>query len=252
MKGRGKALGFGIAVAAGLIAPAGAGAATVTVGSPLSGSFVTASANSTGTTAMVAGPNIVSPVDGTVVNWRTQGFTGTLRLRVLRLEGGFAATATATAPPVTLTGGTTDQSINVPISKGEVVGFDNTQGPDTAQLRPSPAYTSAGWVPPLPDNGSPRPPTFAMGNLEFAYNATIRYCVVPSIVGQNLGPASQALTAADCSLGSVTKKKRKKGTKKLKGPKIVKSQSVPPGTALGDQAPVDVHVKVKPKKPKKK
>jgi hypothetical protein len=236
-------------MAVSVMASASAGAATVTIGSPLTSTFTNNPAGSVATNAMVTGPNLASPVDGTVVNWRTQNFVGTLRFRVLKLDAGLAATAVASSQPISLSGGTVDTPLNVPIHKGEIVGFDNTSGSDRADIAaPSPTYTSAFWTT-LPDNASPQAPANA-DPIEFAYNATVRYCLVPNVVGKKVGAAGQALSEAGCTLGTVTKKKAKK--KKLKGPKIVKSQSAPPGTSLGDQAPVDVHVKVKPKKKKKK
>jgi hypothetical protein len=235
------------AIAIGLIPAASAGAATVTIGSPLTSAFSSASAGSIGTNAMVSGPNIASPVDGTVVNWRTQNFFGTLRVRILKLDVGNAATATASSSPISLSGGTVDSALNLPIQKGQVVGFDNTSPADRADVdQSSTTYLSAAWNT-LPDNGSPQSPNFNNEDLEFAYNATVRYCVAPSLRGIKLGAAKSALAAADCTLGTVKKKKGKKG-KKPKGPKVVTSQSVAPGTAVGDKAPINLTVKIKPKK----
>jgi hypothetical protein len=234
-----------------LMASASAGAATVTIGSPLTSAFENQPAGGIGTNAMVTGPNIASPVDGTVVNWRTQNFRGTLRVRILQIGAGNAATAVASSSPINLSGGTVDSPLNLQIKKGQVVGFDNTSAGDTGDVaQDSTAIVSAGWAT-LPDNGAPEAPTFSNEGLEFAYNATVRYCLVPNVVGKKVGAAQQALSEAGCTLGTVTKKKAKK-KKKPKGPKIVKSQSAPPGTSLGDQAPVNVNVKVKPKKKKQK
>ena len=232
--------------------PAGsAGAATVTIGSPLTSTFSSANAGDVGTNAMVNGPNIASPFEGTVVNWRTQNFFGTLRVRILTVDAGNAATATASSSPINLSGGTVDSAVNLPIHKGQVVGFDNTSPADRADVvQSSPTYHSFFWNI-LPDNSSPQPPT-GDSDLEFAYNATVRYCVVPSLVGKKLGAAKSALIAADCKLGTVTKKKTKKGKKKRKGRKVVISQSVAAGSAVSDQAPVNLKIKVKPKKKKKK
>jgi hypothetical protein len=247
------AMGAGIALGISLVAPTGAGAATVTLGSPLTSEFTNNPAGSVATNAMVDGPNIASPVDGTVLNWRTQGFVGTFRVRVLKLGAGHAATAVASASSVTLNGGTVDSPVNVPIHKGEIVGFDNTSGTDMADVADdSPDYLSAFWAT-LPDNGSPQLPG-PMGDnapLEFAYNATVRYCLVPSLIGQNLSAVGDALTGAACQLGSVTKKKVKKNKKgKKKKPKLfVRSQSAAAGTSLADGATVDVSLA--PKKAKK-
>jgi PASTA domain len=230
----------GLAASA-LLAPATAGAATVTIGSPLTAAFTNNPAGFVGTTGMVSGPNIASPVDGTVINWRTQGFEGTgFRARIIRLGAGNSATSVASGPTIALTGGTTDQALSLPIAKGEIVAFDNSSPADHADLAESTTYLAAGWSPALADNAASRPPDFSDG-IEFAYNATVRYCLVPKIKGKKLGAARKALANAACSLGKVKRKKGSKG-------KFVRSQKVPPGTALGDGAPVKVKVGAKPKK----
>jgi len=73
-------------------------------------------------------------------------------------------------------------------------------------------------------------------------------CVVPSLVGDTLGQGRTALTAAHCSLGTVTKPKRKKGHKL--GPLVVRSSSPSAGTALPVDAKVDLTLTPKPKKRK--
>ncbi len=252
MKGRLAGLaGVGVAAAT-LAVPAGASGATVTIGSPLTSEYVNLMANAAGTIAMVSGPNIASPVDGTVISWRTKDFQGTFRARVLKIGAGFTATGAGTSPPISLTGGTVDSPLNLPIHKGEVVGFDATSPGDRADLAMSSAtYRSASWLT-VPDNGSPAAPMDS-GPYEFAYNATVRYCLVPNVVGMTLGAAGAALSQADCTLGSVAiKKPKKKKGKRRKGPKIVVAQASPAGASLADQAPVDVTAKVKPKKKKRK
>ena len=231
-----------------LVPAVGAGAATVTIGSPLTSAFDNNPAGDTGTQAMVGGPNLASPVDGTVINWRTQNFSGNLRVRILQISAGNAATAVASSSPISLSGGTVDSPLNLPIKKGQFVGFDNTDGSDSADVVPdSPIYTSFFWSI-LSDNAAPEAPGDD-GALEFAYNSTVRYCLVPSIVGKKLGAARTALADAGCTLGKVTKKKAKKG-KGRKGKKVVGSQSVAAGTSLADGAPVGVRVKTKKHKKK--
>ncbi|HEY1238269.1 MAG TPA: PASTA domain-containing protein [Solirubrobacterales bacterium] len=253
MKAKWAALLAGGVMAIPLIATANAGAATVTLGSPLTSNFIALEAQGVGTSAMIAGPGIVSPVDGTVISWRGQEFSGgPFRLRVLKLAPLNRASGDGTGPPLMANGGRTEQAVNLPIHQGEVVGFDNGAPTDeVGAVGAGTPYTVEGWSPPLADGGSPRG-SFVQSGPEYAYNATVRYCLVPNVIGMKLGAARQALASADCTLGSVTQKKfkKKKGKKKPKGPKIVKSQSAPGGTSLGDQAPVNVHVKVKPKKKK--
>ena len=245
MKGKRVVFLMVVLFATSLVATARAGAATVTIGSPLTSTFTNNPAGGTGTNAMVSGPNLASPVDGTVINWRTQEFFGNLRVRVLKLSAGNAAVAVASSSPIALNGGTVDTPLNLSIHAGEIVGFDNTSPTDRADVANSTQYSSAFWLT-LSDNATPQPPNDD-APIEFAYNATVRYCVVPNLRGKKLGAARKALADASCTLGKVTKKKAKKGKKK--GKKVVVSQSVAPGSSISDQAPIDV--KVKKKKPKK-
>ena len=239
---RSTVLSFCGAIAISLALAASAGAATVTIGSPLQSSFTTTPAGRTGTSAMVAGPNVAAPVDGTVINWHTEGFSGTFRVRVIRLGPGTTAVATASGPFTPVSAGSVDSPLSLPIKQGEVIGFDNTSGSDMAKLAaPSSTYSSAGWQPALQDNGPPQSPSDLL-SVEFAENATIRYCVVPKVKGKKLGVAKKVLANAACSLGRVKKKKGQKGAK------VVRSQSVVPGTSLGDGAAVNVKARVKPKK----
>ncbi len=246
MKGMWAAL-TGMTVAMLVVITGTAGAATVTIGSPLTSTYTNNPSGSVGTTAMVSGPNLTSPVDGTVINWRTQGFTGgPFRMRVLQLSAGDVALATGSGPPILLNGGRVDQPVSVPIQKGQLIGFDNSTSVDRADVViSSPTYFGAGWFPALQDGG-PAQPSGPSGPIEFAYNATVRYCLVPGLKGKKLGAAKQALSAAACRLGTV---KKKKGTKGRKA-KFVRSQSVTPGTSLADGAAVAVKLGKKPKKKK--
>ena len=72
-------------------------------------------------------------------------------------------------------------------------------------------------------------------------------CVVPKLAGKSLGQATAALTAAHCSLGTVSKPKAKKG-RKLR-PLVVKSSNPAPGaTASTGKVNITLGPKPKPKK----
>jgi DNA-binding beta-propeller fold protein YncE len=71
-------------------------------------------------------------------------------------------------------------------------------------------------------------------------------CLVPALAGKTLGQASSALAAAHCSLGKLTKPKKKKGHKP--GPLLVKSSSPAAGTALAAGGKVNLTLGPKPKK----
>ena len=133
------------------------------------------------------------------------------------------------------------------------MGFDNTERHGHGRRRGGQSGLRLGF---LGDVARQRlsqlpGPTGDNAPLEFAYNATVRYCLVPSLIGQNLSAAGDALTGAACQLGSVTKKKVKKNKKgkKKKAKLFVKSQSAAAGTSLADGAAVDVSLA--PKKAKK-
>jgi hypothetical protein len=220
-------------VAASLAIASNAGAATMTLGSPLKSTFSMDPANAVGTFAMTSGPNIVAPVDGTVISWRMVHFTGgPFHLRIIRLVSATEGAGDGTGPPLILgpSGAMSEQAVNLPIKAGEVVGVDNSNTSDQiGSLGGSADYLARAWVPPLPDGGV-RTQLF-QAPVEYSYNATLRYCLVPKLKGKKLGAARTALANAACALGSVKKKK---------GQKFVRSQSAPAGSQLADGASVDV------------
>jgi hypothetical protein len=239
-------LGIGCAAviaAAGMFATTGAEAATLTVGSPLTATFdddFGGPVTDVNVALPEAGAMVASPLNGTIVSWRAiVGSPGGLGLRVIEpaaggaYRGGGATAATATA------GGTQTFSANLPIKAGDLIGLDIGGG--TVLSSPTiPGAIVKQWQPPLGDGESVPPDTFT--NTELGYNADVRYCLVPKLKGMKLGPARQALSQAACTVGRLTRPKRKGKAK------LVKSQSVPPGTALADGAAVDLKLRRNPKK----
>ncbi len=69
------------------------------------------------------------------------------------------------------------------------------------------------------------------------------HCVVPALAGKALGQARSALSAAHCSLGTLTKPKKK-------GHLVVKSSSPAAGTSLPVGSAVNLKLSLKPKKKK--
>jgi hypothetical protein len=242
--------GAAVVIAAGTFATAGAQAATVTVGSPLTGSF-TDTYGGPVTDFNVAlpepGAKVTSPVNGTVVRWRAiVGHAGTLALRDLKPVSGGAYTAAGSSPAIATATGIQEFSANLPVKAGDFIGLDMSDVDVTVMVSHSVAdATIEQWSPPLAD-GSSAPPDDTFTSSELGYNADVRYCLVPALKGKKLGAAKQALSDAGCSTGSVTKPKKKKKGKA----KFVKSQSVAPGTSLADGAPVDLKLRAKPKKHK--
>jgi hypothetical protein len=112
-----------------LAASAAPAAASVTVGSPLTGP-VSGSFGGTATEANFAlgepGARVTSPVNGMIVSYRAKlGDVGRVAIRVLRPAGGSAFTGAGTSTPTTPPGtGLQTFSANLPIQAGDLVGLD--------------------------------------------------------------------------------------------------------------------------------
>ena len=202
-----------------LLTAPGAGAVTVTIGSPLTGPFSPGSSGMPATwtnTVLPPGASLKSPNDGTIVRWRIVGASGgPFYLRVLTPDGGTTYTGAGTGPAqFPTTSGTQTFPASLPIGAGQIVGFDNTGTMDTFAFATVPGATYTDWNPPLAD-GSALPYTNPYGaGGELAFNADVRYCVVPALTGKKLGAAKRALAAADCALGKIVRPKKKARRKK--------------------------------------
>jgi hypothetical protein len=166
-----------------LIGAAGAQAATVTVGSPLTATFggVLSSAPS-GTWANVAlsepGANPVSPVSGTISHWRMTGAYsgGPFRLRVLRPTSMGGYTGAGTSTPVTPIGNgpQTFTIASLPIQAGDLIGVNITSGTNVSVSGVTGSHP-VNWNPALGD-GASRPPDYDIyPNLEVGFNADVDY-----------------------------------------------------------------------------
>ncbi len=225
-----------------LITASQARAATVTIGSPLTGPFSpgTAGMPSTWTnTALPPGGTLTSPSDGTIVRWRIVGAEGgPFELRVLTPVGGTTYTGAGTGPPqIPTTDATQTFPASLPIKAGQIVGFDSTRAMDMFASMAAPGATYTDWNPPLAD-GSTIPYTNPYGaDYEIAFNADVRYCVVPPLTGMKLGAARRALTAADCAVGRIVRPKQKARRRKAK---VVRAESVAAGSSISDTVPIDL------------
>ncbi len=229
-----------------LIAVGSAQAATVTVGSPLTASF-----NSffSGTTTELnsalpePGAKVTSPVNGTVVSWRVDvKAVGGFALRVIRQGSASTYLGAGTSPATANATGIQTFPASLPVKTGDLIGLDLDSIAEVLEAGPIQGAVVRQWAPLLPD-GSSLTPGFTFTNTELAYNADVRYCLVPRLKGKKLGPAKRALGAAGCTAGKVNKPKKK-------GKLFVRSQSVTPGTALADGAAVGLKLGKKPKKKK--
>jgi hypothetical protein len=232
--------------------PASAGAATTTVGPPLGGANFSdltpgAPGKATGLNILLGVPaaRITSPVDGTIIGGQIMNPSGSFSLQVVRGTIPTPWTGMATGPlqELTASGVTAFAPVSLPISTGDFVGLNFEAGASVAQ---SPGGgSSRGFQPPLTTGVT------GDGNAVpgmYGYNATVRYCIVPDLLKKKEATARAAATAADCTIGTVTKPKKKKKRKKAK---FVKRQSVPAGTQISDTAPINLTMGKKPKKKKK-
>jgi hypothetical protein len=249
------ALTLAAAAALALLTVPGARAATVTIGSPLTGTFSSTDLGVDQVTwtnvALPPGETLASPVDGTIRRWRMIGPAGgPFRLRVLTPAGGTSYTGAGTGPPQTpTTNGTQIFPADLPINAGQIVGFDNLGTTDKVGVQLVTGATYTDWNPALADGESREYTNPYGGGAELGFNADVRYCVVPALAGKKLGAAKQALTAADCALGKITRPKKKAKRKKAK---FVRGQSAAPGSSISDTAPIDLRLGKKPGKKRKR
>jgi hypothetical protein len=240
-----------LAVAVTLLGATAAQANTITLGNPLTNpSYFTSGFSGMATffnTKLIDGSNPASPVDGTVTSWAVGKPDGGFALRILREvnPGSYAAFAgdaqrqlvfdPAPSPP---------QPTSLPIKKGDLIALIDGGGTSLAQsntgssvILPSPAVV-----------GGPAQSPFSTSSANnYAFNATVRYCLVPSVIGMKEPAARSALAAADCPVGQILKPKKKAKRKKAK---FVRGTSVPAGTAVSDTTPIDLSFGKKPKKKK--
>jgi hypothetical protein len=244
----GQRRGLRIALLAGvatLLLGGSAKAATVTVGSSLGAAFAQTPNADNATLANFVLPspaNATSPTDGTVISWRFVGAGGTFAPRVLTPSSGTthsgSGTGTAVMPSAVPPAISGPYTTSLPIKRGNRFGVDVASG-STIGTAPTPGATYLQWVPPLP-NGSSQAPTASIA-AELAIEATVRFCKVPALKGMTGKAARQALSSADCTLGNVTKSRKKRPTKQ------VLSQTVKANRSIADTEPVGFTVSQKRK-----
>ncbi|HKO38828.1 MAG TPA: IPT/TIG domain-containing protein [Solirubrobacterales bacterium] len=169
----------------------GVEARVVTVGSPASPTtggentqpilFINAG---TGTAGGIA----TSPITGTIIRWRVNGFEGPWRLRVLSPNGGpsYTGSGTGTAENVPDKGLHT-YGTALPIKAGQTIGIEST-GQAWFGAVPSPGASFAVFAPPLPDGATGN----AIGvfeNQSFTFSAD----VLPPPAVTTILPASGSL-----------------------------------------------------------
>jgi hypothetical protein len=172
-----------LAIGVWLSAASAAGAATVTVGSPLTGDFSAPTSNLAcldtdctiaNTSLAESGARATSPQSGTVVQWRIIAHdAGDFALRVLRPAGAGQYTGVGTSPQTISEVGAHTFAANLPIQAGDLIGLDIPEGSDIAKA--DVAGSAVGiWGPPLADNSTDAP-VFPFSDIEVAFNADVQY-----------------------------------------------------------------------------
>jgi hypothetical protein len=240
-------IAVGLAACAAAILASTAQANTVVVGSSLTApNFVPIAFDppATVTNYLLLPPAIAaSPVDGTVISWRFIGEGGPVTPRVLRSTGttslsaaGTGAAQSATASPPQISG---PFPTVIPIKKGDYFGVDG-ESPASLSTASLDGVTSLYFDPALVDGSGEQPPVGTNAQ-EDAISAVVRYCLVPKLKGKTGKAARQALRAADCTVGPVTK-----GNKRRPQKSVLK-QSVRAGASISDTVPVGLTISRKKK-----
>jgi len=265
-------IALGAALAAALLGglASSASAETVVMGSTLTGNYDGGISGAPVLSVQLAyepatSPNpVISPANGLVTGWKVKSADdGALyTLKVLRPNGpvnlvtatntNFTAITSVPAPsavPIGTGAGTPAGVIfsypaSLPISKGDYLGV---RLGGTATGLPQ-AFTNGQPGNLIANNFSGQPADGSSADLladeqhDLLLQATVRFCKVPDVKGLKVAAAQQALTAADCAAGKVSKKKlkRSKKTKKKKGKVLTQSQV--PGTTGVPGTTVDLKV----------
>jgi len=161
-----------------LIACAGAQAAVVTVGPTVSpvvsvniGNPATILHNGLG----AVGGNLTSPINGTIIRWRVNGFAGgPFKLRVLTPLGGVAYLGSGSSAPVAPAGpGLETFATNLPIKAGQTIGVDNANEEDKIGIAESLGASYSFYVPPLADGASGNATGPNVANVVFTFSADV-------------------------------------------------------------------------------
>jgi hypothetical protein len=209
--------GLAAAVLLGALAPSAA-MANVTIGSPLS-SATNASEQTAGSTVYaqtsLAGAQLTSPVDGTIVTWSVRGAqtnggatTNTLTLRDVQPSGGQIVGVSSSAPQ-TFPNDIDDDvlrtfSTSLPIHVGDQIAL--SAGPNTAV--PLAFYSGPTFEEfnPFGDGSSSGSPTFIGLQGELQFNADIATAAVPTPIPHKKCKKGRKLKKGKC----VKKKKKRK------------------------------------------
>ncbi|MDX6627654.1 MAG: trimeric autotransporter adhesin [Solirubrobacterales bacterium] len=196
--------------AAVLCLAATAGAAPVTVGSPLTGAFTQSETGETEATLLdltsgEPGAHATSPVTGAVVRWHLLlGAGGPFTLRVLHPVGGSVYSGVGSSAPVVASGGLETFSTALPIQAGDTVGLDIPKNIKLGVFF-TPTSSVAAWVPPLLE-GTTRPYSLAAATGEYGFNAVVQPQPTVALVSPASGSfkGGSAVTIAGTDFAAVS------------------------------------------------
>lgn len=182
-----------LVVFASLLGCSSAQAAIVTVGSPLTASFLPATVGENGILGINSqlgepGAHVSSPVDGAVIGWKVLGQGGPFELRVVRPEAAGTFLAGAAGAPQTLGSyGVGSFAADLPIEAGELVGIQVAEGAKIGNaMGDAPGSTAAVWV------GSPESEAVApereAADWELSFSATVLPAPTITSVAPSWGP----------------------------------------------------------------
>jgi hypothetical protein len=195
------------------------------------------------------GANAASPVDGTVISYRVAGADGTFAIQVVRTSGTHdqwysQSIASSTPTQIASEGLSSPIATDLNVEAKDAVGIRNFAASDKIGWRVPPAGVNGlsstfwGWSPALADGGPAVSNPFGGGGVgEIGMQATVRYCLVPSVRGKSAKGARKTLSRADCTVGKLKK------SKSLDRKKTVHFQNVQPGLAVSDKRPINLKVR---------
>ncbi len=180
-------------VLASLLGCSSAQAAIVTVGSPLTSSFLPATVGEKGILGINSqlgepGAHVSSPVDGAVIGWKVLGQGGPFELRVVRPEAAGTFLAGAASAPQTLGSyGVGSFAADLPIEAGELVGIQAAEGARIGNAEgDAPGSTASVWVG-SPESEAAAPERVAV-DWELSFSATVLPAPTVVAVAPTSGP----------------------------------------------------------------
>jgi hypothetical protein len=186
-------------VIASLLGCSSAQAGTVTVGSPLTASFLPAAVGPDGILGINSelgepGAHVASPVDGAVIGWKLLGGGGPFELRVVRPEvaGTFLAGA-ASAPETLGAYGVGSFATHLPIEAGELVGIQVAGKAMIGNaMGDAPGSTASVWV--APPESEAVAPEREVADWELSFSATVLPAPTVASVVPTSGPIAGGMS----------------------------------------------------------